>query len=148
MHLTTRRSARWERFLAVLITGSTVIGIGISVVHSDTWWQVLILVMAGLALLMIGLGLWFSAGLAVEATEKLEASGGRARAEILAAEEDGDDDIVYRLDLRIVPPGAEAFDVTHRCRKAVCIQAAKQTPPVHLTALVDPVERTWGIVHH
>ena len=67
---------------------------------------------------------------------------------MLSAEKDGDDDIVYRLDLRIVPPRAETFEVAHRCRKHGCVQAAKQTPPVHLNALVDPDGRTWGIVHY
>ncbi|MEU6075090.1 hypothetical protein [Micromonospora sp. NPDC047074] len=91
--------------------------------------------------------MWFSPALEAEATEKLEASGVVASAEMLSAEEVGDDDIVYRLDLRIVPPGGEAFEVAHRCRKHVCAQAAKQAPPVYLTALVDPGERTWAIVH-
>jgi hypothetical protein len=145
--LTTRRSGRGQKFIAVQLIASTVIGIGASIVYGDEWWLILVLVVTGLIMLVIGLGLWFSADLDVEATEKLEASGIRAPAEMLSAEEVGDDDIVYRLDLRVVPPGAEAFEVSHRCRKHVCTQAAKQTPPVYLTALVDPDERTWGIVH-
>ncbi|MGX7674126.1 hypothetical protein [Plantactinospora sp. DSM 117369] len=148
VHLTTRRSARWERIVTTSALGGTLIGIGVFIVNSDAWWQTLLLVVTGLILAVIGLAAWFSAGQAAEATEKLRASGVRARAEILSAEEEhGGDDIVYRLDLRIVPPGVEAFEVAHRCTKHVCRQAAKQTPPAHLTALVGPDERTWGIVH-
>ncbi|MEO3930110.1 hypothetical protein ABGB07_40625 [Micromonosporaceae bacterium B7E4] len=148
VHLTTRRSARAEKIVTTSALGGTIIGIGIFIVNSDSWWQTLLLVVTGLILAVIGLGTWFSAGQAAEATEKLQASGVRARAEILSAEEEhGGDDIVYRLDLRIVPPGAEAFEVAHRCTKHVCRQAAKQTPPAYLTALVGPDERTWGIVH-
>ncbi|MEU4640624.1 hypothetical protein [Micromonospora sp. NPDC023814] len=148
VHLTTRRSALGERIVTTSALGGTVIGIGIFIANSDAWWQTLLLVVTGLILSVIGLSAWFSAGLAAEATEKLQASGVRARAEILSAEEEhGGDDIVYRLELRIVPSGAEAFEVAHRCTKHVCRQAAKQTPPVYLTALVGPDDRTWGVVH-
>ncbi|MGI5217115.1 hypothetical protein [Nocardia sp. CA-290969] len=133
-------------FAALLIATGPVM-IGIAATSGQAWWAVPLTALATLLLVFIGLGMWFSPVQRLEDTAALHASGRAARAELIAAEEVGDEDTVYLLTLRIVAQGSEPVEVSHRCRKEICRRLGVQGPPGELAALIDPESRTWAITH-
>lgn len=147
VELTSSRAARTERLFAALLIATGPAMIGIAAVSGEARWAVPLTGLAALFLLFIGLAAWFSPAQRLDDTAALHASGIATRAELIAAEEVGDEDTVYLLTLRIHAPGSEPFEVTHRCREEICRRLGEHGPPGELAALLHPEARTWAITH-
>lgn len=145
--MTGPRASRVERLFAAMLIATGPMMVGIAAVHGPGWWPVLLAALAALLMLVIGLAMWFSAAQRLEDTAALKVSGIAGRAELIAADEVGDEDTVYLLTLRITAPGIEPVEVAHRCRKESCRRMGEQGPPGELAVLIDPATRAWAVTH-
>jgi ABC-type nickel/cobalt efflux system permease component RcnA len=147
VHLTSRRSARWQQGLVAFALLGTIVGVGFAITTDPQWWVILVWTVAAVVLLVILIGLWFAARESARASQWLHESGEVTRADVLDGERvDEDDEVRYVLTLEIRPVGHDAFTVTHRCGHERC-RAAAEAAPTAITALVDASRRTWAVVH-
>jgi hypothetical protein len=134
---------RWFTWLMALVW---VAGIVAMIVTAVEWWGTALLVLGGLLTLFVMWGMGAAVERDARETAALTASGTLVPADVVAAEDISVDSVVYELTLRVTPPDGVGFDVTHRCGHHVCATAAKRLPTT-LTALVDPTDNTWAVVH-
>jgi hypothetical protein len=146
VELTAPASAVGLRLLTWLLALGWVAGIVAMVVSAAAWWQTGLLVGGGLLAVFVLWGFGVAVERDAQETATLNTTGTLVPAEVVAAEDVSVDALVYELTLRITPPDGDGFDVTHRCGHHTCVSAARRVPAT-LTALVDPADRTWAVVH-
>lgn len=147
VRLTSPRSARAQKVLATVVGVGVLVGGTITVVRSDTWWEVVLWVAASLLVVFIAVGIGASAAEDARASAALRATAVPARAEVVGSEHiDDGENTAYLLTLWITPPGGTGFQVLHRCDDYTCVTAAGRSGAV-LDVLVDPALRTWAVVH-
>lgn len=145
VELTTRRGAVAQRVIAALLIATGLVCIVIGVVSLPDWWVVVPLALTGAFLGVIGLSLWFHVGGSAAATAELLKVGTKTPLRVLHAEEIHDDSIIYRIHLRL--PTAELVVVQHQCSQGQCVEAGRAAPHSEVPAILDPVTKSWGVVH-
>ncbi|MEU7528465.1 hypothetical protein AB0A74_22225 [Saccharothrix sp. NPDC042600] len=145
--LTAPGAARTQKVVGGFTVVSTLLAGTLGVVHADAAWQVVLWVVASVVVVLLGVGIAARAGEDARATVALRATGVATRAEVLSAEENaGEDDVSYALTLWVALPGGAGFQAVHSCGNHTCVSAAQRSDAV-LEVLVDPVVRTWAVVH-
>jgi len=110
----------------------------------EPWWAILLWDLGMLFVALIMLAIWGSAGQSAKETAALVAAGKQVLGEVTdKSVYDDSDDVYYDLTVWIPLPDG-GFEVTHRCSHSGC--SARRTGE-KLTVLVDPVVRTWAVVH-
>lgn len=144
VELTSRRSAAAQRWIAGVLAVAGAAGVGLSFLVPD-WWAVILMILVCLFIVVIGISLWFNAGLSADATVQLLKGGTRVPLPVLSAEEVADDSIVYRLLLRL--PVDELVVVQHQCSQGQCVEAGREAPGSEVPAIIDRTTKAWGVVH-
>ncbi|MFJ5985761.1 hypothetical protein [Lentzea sp. NPDC092896] len=136
--LTSPRSALVQRVLAGLTITALAGGMTAVAVSDESWWSILLWELGMLVVVVLMLALWSTAGESAKETASLRAKGTTVVAEVLdsTAHDDGES-VSHELTLWI--PSGGGFQVYHRCDRYEGQQ--------HFEVLVDPVVRTWAVVH-
>ncbi|NUT53356.1 MAG: hypothetical protein HOV94_39635 [Saccharothrix sp.] len=145
--MTGPRAAVVQKVVGGFTVVSTLLAGTLGVVYADAAWQVVLWVVASVVVVLIGVGIGARAGEDARATVALRATGVASRAEVLEAVENaGEEDVSFALTLWVALPGGAGFQVVHSCGNQTCVTAAQRSGAV-LEVLVDPVGRTWAVVH-
>ncbi|NUT93267.1 MAG: hypothetical protein HOY78_14730 [Saccharothrix sp.] len=144
--LTGPGAARAQKVVGGFLVVSTLVAGTLGVVYADAAWEIVLWVAGALVMVLIGLGIAARAGEDARETVALRERGVAARAEVLSAEENAGDDVSFALTLWIALPGGAGFQVVHSCGNDTCVNAARRSDAV-VEVLVDPVVRTWAVVH-
>ncbi|MGW6443160.1 hypothetical protein [Lentzea sp. NPDC055074] len=136
--LTSPRSALVQRVLAGITIAALAGGMAVLAFSDEPWWSILLWELGMLVVVVLMLALWATAGESAKETASLRARGTTVVAEVLdsSAHDDGES-VSHELTLWI--PSGGGFQVHHRCDRYEGEQ--------HLEVLVDPVVRTWAVVH-
>ena len=137
--LTTPRSALVQRVIAGAAIAALAGGMAVLAFSDQAWWAILLWELGMFVVLFGMLALFSSAGESAKETSALRARGTVVVAEVLGstAHDDGES-VSHELRLWVPVPGG-GFEVHHRCDRYDGEQ--------HFHVLVDPVVRTWGVVH-
>lgn len=137
--LTSPRSALAQRVVAGFGLAATVAGMVALAFSGEPWWAIVLWELGLLVAVIFCAAIWSSAGSDAQETVALRAKGTVVVAEVLdsTAEDDGDS-ISHVLRLWI-PVSGDGFEVHHRCHH--------YDGEKHVSVLVDPVVRTWGVIH-
>lgn len=144
VELTSRRSAVRQRWIAGMLTVVGAAGVGLSFLVPDGW-SVALMILVCLFIGVVGIGLWVNAGESAAATVELVKSGITVPLRVLSAEEIHDDSVIQRLLLRL--PVDELVVVQHQCSRWQCLEAARDAPGSEVPAIIDPVAKSWGVLH-
>ncbi|RDI17112.1 hypothetical protein [Lentzea flaviverrucosa] len=136
--LTTPGSARAQRIVAGAAIAAVVPAMVWLAFSGQQWWAIVLWELGLLVVLFGLLAIWSTAAESAKETVALRAKGTVVVAEVLdsTAHDDGEG-VSHELTLWI--PSGGGFEVHHRC--------GHYSGEQHLRVLVDPVVRTWGVVH-
>lgn len=145
IELTGRRSAVGQQVVAGVLVLAGLFGAGLSFLMLPDWWAVATLLFVCAFLGVIGVSLWFHAGMSAAATVDLLSIGTKVSLRVLSAQEVADDSIIFRLLLRV--PADELVVVQHQCSQGQCVDAARAAPGAEVPALLDRTTKSWGVIH-
>jgi len=136
--LTSPRSALAQRVVAGLAIAAVVPAMVWLVFSAQPWWAIALWEFGLLVVLFGMLAIWSTAAESAKETVALRATGTTVAAEVLdsTAHDDGEG-VSHELTLWI--PSGDGFEVHHRC--------GHYNGEQRLMVLVDPVVRTWAVVH-
>jgi hypothetical protein len=143
VELTSPRSAVGQRWIAAILVMTGVVGGVLSFFAEPEGWVVVSVGVVCLLICVTGISLWFNAGMNADATVGLLETGTRVTLPVIATEEIADDGVIHRLSLRL--PG-DAI-VQHQCGQGQCVDAGREAPHSQVPAILDPVAKSWGVVH-
>ncbi|GGM85814.1 hypothetical protein GCM10011609_22540 [Lentzea pudingi] len=136
--LTSPRSALAQRVFAGFTITAVAGGMAVLAFSDEPWWAILLWELAMLVVVVLMLALWATAGESAKETAALRARATAVVAEVLdSTRHDDGETVSHELTLWI--PSGGGFQVHHRCDRYEGEQ--------HLEVLVDPVVRTWAVVH-
>jgi hypothetical protein len=136
--LTSPRSALAQRVFSGFTIAALAGGMALLAFSDEPWWAIALWELGMLFVVVIMFALWSSAGESARETVSLRARGTTVVAEVLDSTEHDDGESVSH-SLRLWIPVSGGFEVHHKCNHYDGEQ--------HLRVLVDPVVRTWGVVH-
>ena len=130
--------------LAGVTIAATVAGMAVLAFSDDPWWAIMLWELGMLVVVLLMVALWATAAESAKETVALRAAGTTVLGEVVdKTVVDDHDEIYYELTFWVPLPGG-GFEARHRCSRTAC---SVQEPGGRLTVLVDPVVRTWGVVH-
>lgn len=136
--LTSPRSALGQRVLAGLTITALAGGMAVLAFSDEPWWSILLWELGMLVVVILVMALWATAGESAKETASLRARGTTVVAEVLDSTAHDDGESVSHVLTLWIPAGG-GFQVHHRCDRYEGEQ--------HFEVLVDPVVRTWAVVH-
>lgn len=145
VELTSHRGAVGQRIIAAMLVVVGLVGVVLSILAVPDWWVVVSVFLVSVFLGIVGLSLWFHVGMSAAATVELVRVGAPTALRVLRSEEIADESIVFRLFLRL--PEEELVVVQHQCSQGQCVEAGRAAPHSEVPAILDPVTKSWGVVH-